>query len=284
MPGLSGPVSLANSLSAGQSVTPPPPLRAEAAPAARPAQAQSPAQKPLWEMSLGEFNREMRRLHKREATVIPDHITNIPNQGLYFKSRREAARQISKLINPLSSRSDKEFAWLYFQDPKTKLWGFTDPWMTDQTGGDYSLQQIMSINGVQTAFDVPAGIRLGSIARKNSGVVQALPEGWSGWPKSNASGPSSGSYVAKGKGHSHGRRGSMVGAAATIGQDQFNSEEPSGADEDDARLNEPNWIVNGRSREPGDYGLEFFTVVTPNGKIIEYDGRGHRVPIENLDD
>jgi hypothetical protein len=240
--------------------------------------------KPLWEMKLGEFNREMRKRGGPQATLIPEYITNIPNPGAHFKTKREAARQISKLISPLSVKRDKEFAWLYYQDPATKLWGFTDPWMTDQTGGDYSLQQIMSINGTPTAFDTPSGKRLESIARRKPHVIAAVPEGWSRWPRSSLAGPANGYYTVKGKGHSHGRRSSVTGAAALIGEDQFFSEAPSNEDETDAKLNEPNRSDNTKPRKPGDYGLEFFTVITPSGKIIQYDGRGGHDRIEDLDD
>ncbi|HEY3777589.1 MAG TPA: RHS repeat-associated core domain-containing protein [Rhizomicrobium sp.] len=70
----------------------------------------------------------------------------LDNPGAAFATRESAAAQIEGIMNPISITLNTEYDWLYYQDPSSALYGFSDPYNMGLHGGG-GLQLPLTING-----------------------------------------------------------------------------------------------------------------------------------------
>ena len=100
------------------------------------------------------------------------------NPGAIFESLEQAGIYVTSRVNPDSIFENREYRWLYYQDSKTGLWSFTDPYQSGPVGG-VNLSTPTTVAG-KRASGVIAGMghTHGNYSDRNYNVVAKNRDYW----------------------------------------------------------------------------------------------------------
>ncbi len=228
---------------------------------------------PFSGMNRKEFNQALKAQNNpRRVDVVPGERAGIQNPGAYFPTREAASHYVHQIMDPHSTRVNQEYHWLYYQNPVSGKWGFSDPWMTGPQGGSYALQSLLTINGNPITFDTPSGRQLKSISVPSPKLSKVDLPAWANLPASEPPDPTAVFFMAHGEGHNHGDYSTLTGMRTSQLGDELNSDRPSDTDLSGARKNKD--INPGKKRDPENLGFDFFTLGTPSKFIYQYDNKG----------